>query len=210
MKISDLRNMSEDELLNKSTKELEKLLVDTTKIINTKRRNLEKEHLRYSPSLRNLERKKWWRTPNKDKRTKGDKQEAKYRGKLINKITIGKQFLTDQSSSVRGMKKLNRELQKRLEMNYQPSERFLKKFWHIYDEARTYAKELGINLESERVQSLIFNKMNGVSLRSLDEEEILKSIKSSMDNISKMERKNYESVDIFKKNIQYDDDDEPF
>lgn len=214
--VTKLRTMTESDLRNLSTNEMEQVLKDSRQIINRKRRELEKAHYRYSPSLRILEKNKWWNKPTRDRRSKGERQEAKYRAKLVRKITETKNFVNSQSSTIGGMTRLNRQVAKRLGIDEDKlTESFLRDFWKVHDEVEDYIKEKGLNKKSEELQSEVYSYFHDYKRGKTDLEGITKTLKDEVDNIKATQNKNYKQTDVLKQqatsfNDEEEDNELPF
>lgn len=163
-KKTTLNDLTRGDLYDMSTKSLEETYRKAVKTVRSRQKSLEEHHLRYSPALKGLKKSNFYNKPTRNRSfTKNkEKQEAIYRGNLIRKIEKSKTFLNRETANVRGMQKINRSLQQRLNMKRPPSERFLKNYWKMYDKLKDNLNQLGSYLTSDQLQTDIYNAMNNM------------------------------------------------
>lgn len=215
MNIKDIEKLTRTDIMDMSTEQLEKTLREITKQVKRREASLKKAHMRYSPALRNIKKGGFYKETAKDTRIKNtEKQEAKYRGKLMEKIGHGKQFLGNQTSTIKGMRKVNKELKLRLELTHEPSERFLKRYWEIYEKLKHYLDELGNYLTSEELQEEIYKRTHTWHIKGSNwrekEDNIISDLEKKYDDIAKQIRQDYEETDTFALGEDEEDEDEDF
>lgn len=201
MKIKDIENLTRSDIMDMNTKQMEKTLQEITKQVKKRESALKKAHLRYSPALKSIKKGGFYKKTAKDKRLTAERQEAKYRGKLASKIEHGKTFLGNQTSSVRGMRKLNKEISLRIGLTHEPSERFLSRFWKYYDKLKHYIDDLGGYLTSEELQAEIYSCMSTWHIKGSNwkdaEEDIINSLEQRYNELRNEIRNRYVETDVF-------------
>lgn len=199
-----ITHLTRADVLSMSTKQMENTLKSLKRLVSTKQEALEKAHMRYSPSLKGLKKSGFYEKPRKNY-AKYNKTTAErwYRGNLSHQLLRGKEFLTRQTSTVEGQLEVNKIVAKRLGIpETQLGERFLSKFWDLYENLESELKALGKLYSSNEMQTDIYQRMSDITSskdykdKSWDEKKqaIIDTLKNKINDIKDTKNIEYQKV----------------